>query len=529
MPGVSISIESTDGSVINVTGQGKVLVRASGAPATSGAAAPTSPPAYPEYGYDAPKLGKLYGEKLSLTQQQISWLNKFWCHDNAFLAIEAGREATARLYVAVLKEMERSFKAAGSSLAQEVKALHEQAQQARRQAYSWYSGESTFSGAGDQAGADIYLTLFKLCENAVRELYEHKRKISAQYSAQLPVLEAAFEQRFGTAAQAILPGLLPTLPAPDDEAELALNAQNPTRWKARFDQLAAQQLPADAAGFAAGVYALGRHNARNPAIEHLFFEASKLMARHDPEEALRLYLHYLHHDLRSAIINNKALTKTIQKSLFPQPEHLQRFEEIARQLTQNRDLTAALTQVPTVYARQRRKIQLDMAAVQAVRHQHSDTVELLNGYLQDEPEPPLTARAAPTGAIEAATETNTASETTEAPAAVAATETAEAASQTAEIELRLPAAASAAPGPFAAGLGLSTAQQALLLLFASRNLTLPQAEVETFAKAHGTLRNQLIDGLNGACYDLLDDVLIEENGDDYTIYDAYYQQLTAPC
>ena len=529
-PGISISLAADDDSVIEVTKPGQVIIRPAPSSLSSQNTTPTgSPavgPAYPDYGYDAPRLGKLYGAKLALTQQQISWLNKFWCPDNAFLGIEGGREATARLYVTVLKELERNFKKAGSTLAQEVKALDAQAQQARRQAYAWYSGEGSFSGAGDQPGADVYLTIFKLCENAVRELYGHKRKISAQYSAQLPQLEQAFQDRFGLAVEALLPALLPALPAPDEEAELALNAQNPTRWKATFDQLSAQ-LPADPASFAAQVHELGRRNAHNQAIENIFFKASKLIARHDPEEALRLYLHYLHHDLRSATINNKALAKTIQKSLFPQPEHLQRFEAIARQLTQDRDLAAALAQVPTVYARQRRKIELDMQAVAAVRHQHSDTVELLNEYLRDdEPETlatPLAAAsaAAPETAASAATSaTSATSETAVFTAALAADAT--------EITLLLPDT-TAAPGSFVPRLGLSATQQALLQLFAEHNLTVPRAAVEAFAKAHGALRNQLIDGLNERCYDVLDDVLIEESGDDYTIYKSYYQQLTASC
>ena len=53
--------------------------------------------------------------------------------------------------------------------------------------------------------------------------------------------------------------------------------------------------------------------------------------------------------------------------------------------------------------------------------------------------------------------------------------------------------------------------------------------MENFAHQHGTLRNQLIDGLNEACYGLLDDVLIEESEGGHTIYEAYYQQLTASC
>jgi hypothetical protein len=81
----------------------------------------------------------------------------------------------------------------------------------------------------------------------------------------------------------------------------------------------------------------------------------------------------------------------------------------------------------------------------------------------------------------------------------------------------------------ATGWGLSATQQALLALFASQALVLPQAQVEAFARQHGALRNQLIDSLNEQCYEHLDDVLIEEDGDTYAIYEPYYQQLLTAC
>ena len=66
----------------------------------------------------------------------------------------------------------------------------------------------------------------------------------------------------------------------------------------------------------------------------------------------------------------------------------------------------------------------------------------------------------------------------------------------------------------------------MLLLFAAHGLTLTKAAVDDFAQQHGALRNQLLDGLNDACYELLDDVLLEETDDTYTIYKPYYQKIT---
>jgi hypothetical protein len=49
--------------------------------------------------------------------------------------------------------------------------------------------------------------------------------------------------------------------------------------------------------------------------------------------------------------------------------------------------------------------------------------------------------------------------------------------------------------------------------------------LETFAKSKGVFKNQLIESINEICYEILDDVLIEEEDEFYTINPDYYQKL----
>ena len=165
--------------------------------------------------------------------------------------------------------------------------------------------------------------------------------------------------------------------------------------------------------------------------------------------------------------------------------------------------------MPAIYHQARRKIELDPAAVQAARRQHAGTVELLNEYLRDDaPTPPQVPP------------------TPDKPAKPATRQAAPPKHKPAKAPVAKTAPTTAAPAAtFAPSLALSAPQQALLHLFAAHQLALPQPAVEAFAKQHGTLRNQLIDSLNEACYELLDDVLIEESDDGYAIYAPYYQQL----
>lgn len=498
-----------DETIIDVTGLDMPLrFQVSSVTESARPAAPAASTGSTDYGYDMPRLGKQYRKKLSLTQQQVDWLDKFWPPQNVFIAIKGCREATVQLYLQALPALEAEMLRAGTALAQVVATSQQQSVRLRKAAhgpYSWSDYDERY--LREQTEATIYFTIFRRCENVVREAYGNKRRLAAEFSGLEGNLGSELEKQVGQPLDALLPTLATTISAPDEATEQELNLQNVTRWKQQFDQLATQLSSATTSAFVAGVQQLGQRNARNPALENIFFEASKLMAKYDREEALRFYVQYVYHDLNSVTINNKPLAKTIQKSLFPQPEQLQRFEALVSQLVSDKNLTQALAQVPTVYARQRRKIELDLGAIQQVQHQHAGTVELLNEYLQDDPEPTqLTPQLiAPD----------------ERPLATAALEE--------EIELAVPAAVAPVSGSTFAVAGLTATQEALLTLFGEQALTLPQAQVEAFARQHGALRNQLIDGLNELCYERLDDVLIEEDGENYTIYEPYYQQLTTPC
>ncbi len=67
----------------------------------------------------------------------------------------------------------------------------------------------------------------------------------------------------------------------------------------------------------------------------------------------------------------------------------------------------------------------------------------------------------------------------------------------------------------------------VLELFSKSNFSLPQSEFDVFAKSKGIFKNQLIESINETCYEFLDDVLIEEEDDYYTIITNYFQRISA--
>jgi hypothetical protein len=293
----------------------------------------------------------------------------------------------------------------------------------------------------------------------------------------------------------LLPVLISKVSVPDEATDIELYSQNTNRWKIKFEELTTRynEKPEE---FIDSIVALGKLNKKNPSIENIFFEASKFIAKYDKESALSLYVHYLFHDLKSATFDNKQLTKTIQKSLFKTNEQLHDFEIIVSELIKDKDLEKALKNVSKVYEVKRKKIKLDTTSIKEVQQQHSGTVELLNEYLKDD--------------FEDENNSIKSQEINNEEIKIEITQKSEEASHSA----------------FVRDLTFSPIHISALELFSKSNFSIPQSELEIFAKSKGIFKNQLIESINETCYDFLDDVLIEEEDDYYTINTNYFQRIS---
>ncbi len=195
--------------------------------------------------------------------------------------------------------------------------------------------------------------------------------------------------------------------------------------------------------------------------------------------------------------DNKQLTKTIQKNLFKNNEQLHEFEIVVSELIKNKNLERALQSVSKIYAIKRKKIQLDTASIKEVQQQHSGTVELLNEYLKDEYEDESNSIKTQ--------EINSEELTIEIT------------QKTNEVQHSI----------YVGDIAFTQIHTTALEVFAKSNFSVSQSEFETFAKSKGVFKNQLIESINEICYENLDDVLIEEEDEYYTINPNYYQRLLA--
>ncbi|UUC44693.1 tellurite resistance TerB C-terminal domain-containing protein [Flavobacterium cerinum] len=442
---------------------------------------------------DTGKLGFKYKESLNLTMDQVALLDRLWNPGNNFFNIEFCSVEIVKLYLLAIQRLDDKYRDEASSLDNEMQKI---ADVIATKHYRHRKNSANYTYSVKSILDELYFNIFKHSENAVREHYGHKRKLNTELIYNVNEIDKSYNEMILVRLQKALAIYAPTLALPDRDTELELNAQNPARWKIKYEELTAAYNN-DPKMFVSDIVILGNINKRNTAVENIFYEASKFIAPHDKEASLKLYIYYLHHDLRSVKFENKPLAKTMQKNLFKNNEQLHDFQIIVSNLINDRDLDKALSAVPQLYKVKRKKIELDHTTIQQVHEKHSGTVELLNEYLKDEYEDEVNSFK-----IEEINES--------------------------EIVMEIAPKIISEGNNTAVLVDLNTVQLELLELFYKGNLSVEYEELEAFSKSRGMFRNQLIDSINEACYEILDDVLIEEEDEYYTINDNYYQKIVTP-
>ena len=443
--------------------------------------------------YDYWRLGSKYKKKLNLNDDEVKLLNKLWYPSNNFCSVEYCCLEILKLYILVIDKLEAKYNQDGTTIEKQFVAVADVIAKAH---FKYREGSNNYKYCIETTINEFYSIIFKYCENAVREHYGHKRKINTDTYYTTPEAKIEFETKIILEVTNALPTLVSNIALPDEATEIELNTQNTTRWKIKFDELT-ENFNSNSKQFIEDIISLGNLNKKNPSIENIFFEASKFIAKSDKEAALILYIYYLHYDLKSAVFDNKQLTKTIQKSLFKTNEQLHEFEIVVSEFINDKDLEKALKGVSNIYAVKRKKIKLDSNSIKEVQEQHSGTVELLNEYLKDEYED----------------ENNF-------------IKTHEISNEEVEIEITNKSE-KAYSSIYLNNLAFTQIHTAILEMFEKNNFTVSQIELEAFAKSKGLFKNQLIESINEACYEVLDDVLIEEDDEYHVINPNYYQLLLA--
>ncbi|MDR3340631.1 MAG: hypothetical protein LBT25_11195 [Candidatus Symbiothrix sp.] len=221
-------------------------------------------------------------------------------------------------------------------------------------------------------------------------------------------------------------------------------------------------------------------NSRVMVARKIYFQAYQFLADYNRVYSLICYLHYL--NVKTEVNSkHRIINKNFSKILFPNELMEKKFLEIGDRLLEDEDLDSAIENVKTLYVPTRKKIQLDILAIKEADNKQIHVAELLEKYLNDEKETvPLKTSSATQPPVQPSVQVD---------------------------------------------YTVSENEFALFKLFENKNYSVNKKEIDIFARKKGAFRDSLIQTINEKYYEELDDLLIEEEEDDYLLNEVYYEQI----
>lgn len=278
-------------------------------------------------------LGNRYAKKLKLSHEEVSWLNKFWIPINVFRAIEGCCIETIKLYLTVVKELNKNFKDKETSFSKEVDFLQSEVLKFYKDNSGDSCSEYDISYLKNGVESEVFVTIFKRAENSVREVLGHKRKISTDFPySGISSLQKEFENRIGNSVNQIIQSLASTITQPDEITELELNTQGDTVKRVL-----------------------------TPEQKQVYSDRFRKMREAQKE--------------KKSDEKKKETTPTTTASPVTTPVSPTKEEQKTEPTT---------TEAKKDYESKRKKINLDATTINEVQQQDKRTVELLSEYLKDE-------------------------------------------------------------------------------------------------------------------------------------------------
>lgn len=434
----------------------------------------------------------VYIKKLNLNKEDAKYFDDIWISSNTFLSIEQCCAEVLKLYIASIKILKGVYAQKGTNVKEQFAIVCDLI--ARKQ-YRYHLNSPNYNYTITNGKHQLYMYILRFCENQVRILYNHKRKISLDSYYSHAEVKQSLDERITGHIAANMPALLENAACPSQGTEIELNASNTTRWK-NYIQLTEENYKLKGKDiFHDELTALLNLNAKNPSLESIYYELSKFFSAFDKLSALKFYMQYANKNKLAKSQPLKSLPKTAYKQLFHDQSQREKFEAIVIALIDTSDITKAIDKIDSFYRPARKKIELNLAEIKQVENQHTETVGILNEYLKEEEEEPTNFKT--TVDIETATPTNAIYQTSIASNA-----------STALYKV-----------------SLSSTERGMLELFKTNDFTLQISVLEDFCKGKGLVKGALINNINESCFDILDDVLIEQDESELTINPTYYNQI----
>ncbi|HHV84920.1 MAG TPA: hypothetical protein GXX42_03745 [Petrimonas sp.] len=327
-------------------------------------------------------------------------------------------------------------------------------------------------------------SIFRLCRNKLYERYGLNSNIGIFTYAHNDKSKNAITGLLTDIEQTMM-SIVTALPEFTDEEEIIINSIYTTRWRNVYQQIT-ESFNNDVQYYIRDITRLAKLNKENPGLRHLLFDASKFLTGKDNIAALKMYLHYV--DVYHCFFKDaeKPLPKYICKKLFKQDGQQNEFEEIVRQYKENKNRDEAFNAIEQIFLPKRKKLDLNSEEISRISEQYSETLQLLNEVMNEEDTSELIPPSKQNIIKQESNKNESLQETK---------------------------------------LELDSSYVELLGIFAQNDHTLTKLQVEDFARSKGMMVNGLIDQINEQCYDLLDDVLIEEDVDSWTVLENYLKKI----
>lgn len=267
------------------------------------------------------------------------------------------------------------------------------------------------------------------------------------------------------------------IPPLDNKRGRILYNQSTSHWKPRFEKIMQNYSPYESQSFYEEITRLASLTDFVTSKRDILFRAHQFLADKDKILSALLYIHYRNVKSASGTFKYKGIAARDKKLLFKNQAQEIAFQKLVEQSINLENPEDISIQVKDLFTIKRKTITLDNSAVYEAQQEHAVVVELLSEYLSDEEVIQAEKIINDSKEIIYSSENNNTLE--------------------------------------------------LLNLFLRNNYLLNTKEVDIFAQSKNVFKNQLIDKINEQYYETFDDLVIEEDGENYILNKNYYLQMQA--
>ena len=427
-----------------------------------------------------------YRDKLNLSKADQKIIERIYLPTNTFVENSFCATELVKLYIRTIKVLDKAYVSTGLQKDDEFGIVLDLI---ARKEYRYHLNSSNYNYHVKNASNTIYGYILKYCEQLLRSFYYFKKLSSFDRQYNHADVNKAIKEHILIHIENSLTELLAEVAPLDSSTERSLYTLHPTRWKSmlRLDEVFYLEMGKEE--FLLHAETIIALNNNNSSLENIFMELSKFLAGLDNQKSLEYFLKYTDQNISGRKFIRKEMSKTMSKKLFKDSESHIRFLKIITSLLK-REITIeeALLQIKGFYEPIRKKIRLDQNAIQKVQQDFTGTVDLLGEFLSDDnlEEIEVVSGMPPENATLMETKTES--------------------SDKYLIEV-------------------TTIESDLLDLFNINSFSLSKTEIADYCHSTGSMQNVLINNINEKCYDVIDDLLIEDNADSFTIDGNYYAQI----